>query len=520
MSFLDNKLVYVIITLLLILLVVFYLTRQQSKSKNKNEAIKTIEPFFALTFDINETLESHIQMDVLACFASSMTNPFGEVLNEFVVNNTTSDSLVKNTEYINAIKTQNKLNDVINFINLTASTYFIFFTVCLRLAIVDGFCSGNKTPLLRFCNSFIKVIKNLANYYNKVYVINDASTQMANITDNNLINQFKCIRKQFLPVDSEEIYYYPDFIKSFDQSSSNTPTPQPNRQKINPISYIDFSENSDLVLFVSNILEFIMKIAKNETFNYCNGVDLDGTELLPLLYKMFKSDTSSETVDKRCSMTLVKIELPFGQNTGLTSVPTSGSSTGGSSTGGSSTGGSSTGGSSTGSSSGSTTGSSTGSTGGSSSGSSTGSTGGSTSGGSLLNPYEAEYDTSGSYGGLSGSDVNSWNGMYDNSLFPNNAPRTQVSGGSTGSLFGYINPLTGLPEANPSQQFGFGFNFNSQTSTSTSTTTTTPPRVNHTPRPTHHQQVTSYLEPINISLINAKGPNNFFMPSIIIEDDA
>ena len=469
----------------------------------------------------------------MSCFVSAIADPFGEVINEFVVNNTTSDSNAKNTEYIQAIKTQNKLTDVINYINLIASTYFIYLTVCLRLAIVDGFCAGNKTPLLAICNSFIKTIKNLANYYNKVFIINDPSTQMANITDNNLINQFKCIRKQFLPVDSEEIYYYPDFIKAIDQSNqpptpsprpttaptpttsptpTTTPTPGetlPNKQKVNPISYIDFSENSELVIFISNILEFIMKISKNESFNYCIDVDLNGTELLPLLYKMFKYklDTSSETIDKRCSMTLVKIELPFGQNVaGINGTPPA---TGGAA---STTGGAS-----------STTGTGASTTGGAAStgGAGASTTGSDATGGNLLNPYLSDDDTSGMFGGLSGSDVNSWNGMYDPSLFPNYAPRTQVSGGTNGSLFGYINPLTGLVDSLPSNNFNFSFNSQSETpnptSQNSSQNSSQNTSNNNTPRPTNNK-VSSYMEPPNISLINAKGPNNFFMPNIIIED--
>ena len=515
LKFLNNntKLLYVIIILVIILLVVFYLTRKQKK----------IENFVEFTTDIDVELQNQIVFDVMSCLADSMTNTSGGVVNNFIVNNTTSNSIVKNTNYVNTITIQNKFDDVLNFINLITATYLLFFTVYLRLGIVDGFCTDNKTILLKICNSYIKLIKNLANYYNKVYKLKDNSTTLKSISNADLIMQFKCIRKQFLPVDSQEIYYYIDFIKSLDTETTPTPTPTTRsttptttpsptpertrapRQKVDPLTYIDFSENSDLVLFTSNILELIIKIATNQTFDYCNGVSLDENELLPLLYKMFASETDKSIVQKRCPLTITKIDLPFGtlstSGTGTSGTGTSGTATSGTGTSGTATSGTATSGTAT---------SGTGTSG-------TGTSGTGTSGQSGY--FDSSYDMSGGFGGLSGADITTWGGMFDSSLFPNNQPPSQISGATSGSLTGNFNPLTGVYE-NSSSSVPLNFNFftSSYPDNALSQISST---LRPTPAPTsqHNSKVVSYMEPTNINLINSKGPNNFFLPNIIIEEN-
>ena len=515
----NNKLLYVIIILVIILLVVFYLTRKQKK----------IESFVEFSTDIDVELQNHIVFDVMSCLADSMTNTSGGVVNTFIVNNTTSNSIVKNTKYVNTITTQNKFDDVLNFINLITATYLLFFTVYLRLGIVDGFCTDNKTILLKICNSYIKLIKNLANYYNNVYKLKDNSTTLKSISNADLIMQFKCIRKQFLPVDSQEIYYYIDFIKSLDTTPDpttppptrppgttpgpTTPPPDPTRaprQKVDPLTYIDFTENSDLVLFTSNILELIIKIATNQTFDYCDGVSLDENELLPLLYKMFVSETNKSIVQKRCPLTITKIDLPFGtlSTTGTPSASGSGTSGSGSGTSGSGSG-----------TSGSGSGTSASGSGTSASGSGASGSGASASGSAVNGSYDSSYDMSGDFGGLSGADISTWGGMFDSSLFPNNQPPSQISGATSGSLIGSFNPLTGVYE-NSSSSGAFNFNFFTRSDPDNSLSQISPTL---TPTPTqnskHNSKVVSYMEPTNINLINAKGPNNFFLPNIIIEED-
>jgi hypothetical protein len=239
MKFYNN--IHIIIGLIVILLIICILYYQTKKTTD----------YFYFS-DITPQIETAIETDLVNCFNITVNDRF-QLVNYL------------NSEFVNKNETE-----LISKIKDLAIPGLIMMVRFIRLYSLDFFCKNEPTnaKIVHLSDLFFKQIKSLINYHHAIFRVGNYNIGTLNINDDLLFKEIVCLTKSKLLLTDQNILKDYDSIEYPDSISAQLLNTYP------------------LYIYTQEIYNLIIKYAKKESTNHCNGVSLNDPKSLIPVYRM------------------------------------------------------------------------------------------------------------------------------------------------------------------------------------------------------------------------------------------